>query len=67
MGSSTLPSPYYMQGVTTEGGAALRLLDDAGHKGLRGRQADPWLTLAGWLWAAYLAVLAGAALWWLSG
>ncbi len=28
------------------------------HRGLRGPQADPWRTVSGWAWVAYLAGLA---------
>ena len=37
--------------------------DDAAE--LRGPGADVWRTLAAWLWMTYIALLAGAMLWWL--
>jgi len=43
---------------------ALRSLDTEEAPPLHGPDADMWRTLAAWLWAAYLVLVAGAILWW---
>ena len=39
-------------------GSALRLLDIQSSPRSRGRRVDVWLTVSGWVWAAYLTGLA---------
>jgi hypothetical protein len=43
--------------------ARLRLLESPPQAKLRGPRADIWLTVSAWLWTAYLAGVALAALW----
>lgn len=43
--------------------ARLRLWRDTAAARPRGPQADPWLTLAGWLWTAYFVGIAAGAVW----
>jgi hypothetical protein len=44
---------------------ALSPADTEGPAARRGPDADMWRTLAAWLWTTYLALVAGAVLWWL--
>jgi hypothetical protein len=51
--------------ITIGAAMSLELPEDGRMRRPQDRSPDPWRTVSGWLWSAYLIAVASALAWWL--